>query len=54
MQTQSLPGVVLQVQYSTNLRTWTNLALVTNISGTTPYTDSVATARQKLYRAQTQ
>jgi len=51
---QSLPGAVLQVQSSTNLVSWTNLTLVTNITGTTLYTDSVATARQKLYRALTQ
>jgi internalin A len=51
---QSLPGAVLQVQSSTDLVSWTNLTLVTNVTGTTLYTDSVATARQKLYRAQTQ
>jgi internalin A len=52
---QSLPGAVLQVQFSTDLANWTPLGnLITNVTGTTPYTDSVATARQKLYRAQTQ
>jgi internalin A len=52
---QSLPGAVLQVLSSTNLTNWTPLGgLVTNVTGTTPYTDSVATARQKLYRAETQ
>jgi internalin A len=51
---QSLPGAVLQVQSSTNLVNWTNLTLVTNATGTTFYTDSVATAREKLYRARTQ
>ena len=52
---QSLPGTVLQVQFSTNLANWTPLGgLVTNVTGTTLYTDSVATAGQKLYRAQTQ
>ena len=51
---QSLPGTVLQVQSSTNLGVWTNLALVTNVTGAASYTDSVATARQKFYRAHTQ
>jgi internalin A len=51
---QSLPGAVLQVQSSTNLVSWTNLALVTNVTGTVLYTDSVATARQMVYRAHTQ
>jgi internalin A len=52
---QSLPGAVLQVLSSTNLTNWTPLGgLITNVTGTTPYTDSVATARQKLYRAHTQ
>ena len=52
---QSLPGAVLQVLSSTNLTNWTPLGgLLTNVTGTVPYTDSVATARQKLYRAETQ
>jgi Leucine-rich repeat (LRR) protein len=52
---QSVPGTVLQVLSSTNFANWTPLGgLVTNVTGTTPYTDSVAAARQKLYRAQTQ
>lgn len=52
---QSLPGTVLQVQFSTDLANWAPLGdLITNVTGTAPFTDSVATARQKLYRAQTQ
>jgi internalin A len=52
---QSLPGAVLQVYACTNLTNWTPLGgLVTNVTGTIPYTDSVATARQKLYRAHSQ
>jgi internalin A len=52
---QSVPGAVLQVLSSTNFANWTPLgSLVTNVTGMTLYTDSLATARQKLYRAQTQ
>ena len=47
-------GVIVRIQTSTNLLNWTPTDYVTNTTGTAGYTDTVATARLKYYRAQSQ
>jgi hypothetical protein len=45
-------GQVLRVQAASDVTNWTTLATLTNVSGTTPYTDTAATNfSRRLYRA---
>jgi hypothetical protein len=52
---QSEPGMILEIEKSTNLENvqdWSNIARVTNSSGTYSFTDTNATSAQSYYRAQ--
>lgn len=52
---QSEPGLAFDILSTTNVATpgtnWVNLGTVTNVSGTTSFTDSSATGNQRFYRA---
>ena len=52
---QSEPGLAFQILVGTNaaqpLLTWTNIVTVTNVTGTTSFTDSSANTGQRFYRA---
>lgn len=50
----SAPGAVLQLWSSTNLSNWSSAGFVTNIAGTTQFTDTAATTLRKFYGAQSQ
>lgn len=51
---QSQPGSRFVIQASTNLVNWTNLATVTNVLGTIPFTDSATNFKWRFYRAREQ
>lgn len=47
------PGETYALEATGNFNTWTNLATITNVSGTVPYTDLTATNQNaRFYRAQ--
>src|SRR5262249_22718359 len=47
----SPPGLLLEIQGSTNLANWTALAILTNSLGAIPYTDTQTNFRARFYRA---
>ena len=51
---QSQPGSRFVIQASTNLVNWTNLATVTNVLGTIPFTDTATNFKWRFYRAREQ
>jgi hypothetical protein len=50
----SQPGVSFEIQASTNIlasSNWVSIATFTNVTGTTPFTDSITNANKRYYRA---